>query len=126
MTESPSSPERPAGSNGQSGGSNHEDANHRETLEVGAQVLTDLKEIFAASMSECLRAQQAAEAQLRALIDSASGIDRPAVPVDRNSVIAVRALHRCLLDRSKLLLAAIRVAKQIDYKKPQARQVREA
>lgn len=120
-----SSPERPAGSNGQCDGSNHADADaHSQALELGARVLTDLKEVFAASMAECLRAQQAAEAQLRELIDAAS--KTPAVPVDRSAVIAVRALHRCLLDRSKLLLAAIRVAKQIDYKKPQARQVREA
>lgn len=126
MTESTNSHERPPESNGQSDGLSHADADHRVAqLEVGAQVLTDLKEMFAANMAECLRAQQAAESQLRALIAATSGANPP-VPIDRGSVLAVRTLHRCLLDRSKLLLNAIRVAKQIDYQKPKARQVREA
>lgn len=114
MNPSTSALERPEGSNGHLPGSNPEVAE----IERGAKVLETLKEVFAAELVDCLEEQREAETQLRTLASAGK--------VDRSSIIAMRAVHRCMMDRAKLLLGAIKVAKDLDYKRPQRRVTREA
>ncbi len=87
-------------------------------VERGAAALETLKEVFAANLVDCLEDQKNTETKLRTIAESGK--------VDRTSIIAMRTVHRCMLDRAKLLLGAIKIAGSLNYKRPTKKVLREA